>query len=367
MAELEVIEICVLLIMAIIMFITSIGVLYLGHKKGTPNMILWALFIFSWGLHWLSEATADYYEEILDIELLIFSQLELFTAFVSSFILLAACLEYNGMMRRHMGKIIALLSSILPLYFILAINEETLEDIEDLYIIRGDIVSTELPRFLYGFVLPLISIIALICTYVYYYYQTRKGKIFYNPKVLKINVILVILLFIFSIFNGFDYYEEQELEIVFISLRAITLSFFIILPLIIIFTYDLGLQKFLIIEHSGIPLFAYSFETKSVTSDDDASFLTSGFLSALIGFSEGLTERESDSLSIHSNYLYYIITKTEKKIYALQSISKNKGLVKQFFHVAHEIDKSIANVNKASEVNINQVKEVIDNNFSAFY
>jgi len=365
-ADLVLIEICMLVIMAIIMFITSIGVLYLAHKKGTPNMILWALFIFSWGLHWLAEGTADYYEEILDIELLIFSQLELFTAFVSSFILLAACLEYNGMMRHHMGKIIALSSSILPLYFILAINEETLENIEDVYIIRGDIVTTELPRFLYGFVLPLISIIALICTYIYYYYQTRKGKIFYKTKVLKINVILIILIFIFSLFNGFDYYEEQELEIVFISLRAITLSFFIILPLIIIFTYDLGLQKFLIIEHSGIPLFAYSFETKSVASDD-VSFLTSGFLSALIGFSEEITEKESDTLSIHSNYLYYIIRKTEKKIYALQSISKNKDLVKQFFHVANEIDNSIANVSEASEVNINQLKEVIDNNFSTFY
>ena len=366
MVEYYVIEIYVLTIMAIIMFITSIGVLSLGHKKGTPNMILWSLFIFSWGLHWLMEGIADYYEEILDIELIIFSQLELVTAFISSFILLAACLEYNGMLRRHMGKIIALISSILPLYLIITINEETLDDIEDIYIIRGEVVTTELFRFLYGFVLPLIAIITLLCTFLYYYYQTKKGKIFYNPKVLKINLILAILIFIFSLFNGFDYYEEQELEIVFISLRAITLSFFIILPLIIIFTYDLGLQKFLIIEHSGIPLFAYSFETKSVATDD-VSFLTSGFLSAIIGFSEGITARESDSLSIHSNYLYYIITKKEKKIYALQSISKNKSLVKHFFQVANEIDKTVADVKEASDVNINQLKEIVDNNFSAFY
>jgi hypothetical protein len=366
MVEYYEIEIYVLLIMAIIMFITCVGVLFLAHKKGTPNMILWALFIFSWGLHWLSEAIADYYEEVLENEMFIHSQMELVTAFISSFILLAACLEYNGMLRRHMGKIIALISSILPIYFILTLNEKTLEDIEDQYIIRGDIISTEVPRFLYGFILPLIAIIALLCTFLYYYYQTRKGKIFYNPKVLKINIILAVFIFVFSLFNGFDYFEEDELEIVFISLRAITLSFFIILPLIIIFTYDLGLQKFLIIEHSGIPLFAYSFETKSATKDD-ISFLTSGFLSALIGFSEGITERESDTLSIHSNYLYYIITKKEKKIYALQSISKNKPLVKLFFQVSNEIDKSLANVKEANDVDINQLKEIIDINFSAFY
>lgn len=58
---------------------------------------------------------------------------------------------------------------------------------------------------------------------------------------------------------------------------------------------------------------------------------------------------------------------TEKKIYALQSISKNKALVNKFFQVANEIDKSIDNVSETSEVNINQLKEVIDNNFSAFY
>ena len=366
MVDLELIEICVLFIMAIIMFITSIGVLYLGHKKGTPNIILWALFIFSWGLHWLSEAIADYYNEILDNELLIHSQMELVTAFISSFILLAACLEYNGMIRRHLGKIIALLSSILPIYFIIMINEDTLEDIEKITIVKTDVISTELFRFLYGFVLPVLSIIALICTFLYYYSQARKGKIFYNPKMLKITLILGFLIFIFSIFNGFDYYEEQELEIVFISLRAITLAFFIIIPLVIVFTFDLGLQKFLIIEHSGIPLLVYSFETKMDISDE-YSLLTSGFVAAIMGFSTELTHIEKGFLSVQSNYLYYIVTKTETKIYALQSISKNKYLEKQFFQVAKEIDKLMAVVSQPNEINKVEVKEIIDHNFVTFY
>ncbi|TFG28012.1 MAG: hypothetical protein EU532_06280 [Promethearchaeota archaeon] len=366
MVEFYVIEIYVLLTMAILMFIMSIGVLYLGHKKGTPNYILWALFMFSWGLHWLSESMADYYEEVLDIELLLFSQLELFTAFISSFILLAACLEYNGMLRRHLGKIIALVSSILPLYFIMTINEDTLEEIEEIYIMRGEYVSTELFRFLYGFILPLISIIALFCTYLYYYHQSKKGKIFYKPKMLKTTMILAILIFIFSIFNGFDYCEEQEIEVIFISLRAISLAFFIVIPLVVVFTFDLGLQKFLIIEHSGIPLLIYSFETKSDVSDEK-SFLTSGFLTAIMGFSSELTHQESGFLSIQANYLYYIIRKTGTKIYALQSISKNKYLENQFFQVAKEIDTEIGNISKASDINQIHMKQIIDNNFSTFY
>jgi hypothetical protein len=364
--EFYVIEIYVLLTMAIIMFVTSIGVLYLGNKKGTPNTILWALFIFSWGLHWLSESMADYYEEILEIELILFSQLELSTAFISSFILLAACLEYNGMIRRHFGKIFALLSSILPLYFIITIDEDTLDEIENIIIIRNDIISTELFRFLYGFVLPLISIIALFFTYLYYYHQTRRGKIFYNPKMLKTTIILAILIFIFSLFNGFDYYEEQEIEVIFISLRAISLAFFIIIPLVIVFTFDLGLQKFLIIENSGIPLLIYSFETKSDISDE-LSLLTSGFVAAIMGFSTELTQKERGFLSVQSNYLYYIITQTETKIYALQSILKNKYLEDQFFQVAKEIDGAIATVSKPNDLNIPQVKAIIDQNFATFY
>jgi hypothetical protein len=353
--------------MAIIMFVVSTGILYLGHKKGTPNTFLWALFVSTRGLHWLVEGISDYYEEILDIEMLLFSQLELITAFVSSFILLAACIEYNGMIRRHLGKVITLLSSILPIYFILSINEDTLEEIEDIYILKGDIVSTELPRFLYGFILPLLSILALIIIYLYYYYHTKKGTIYNNPKVLKITIILGILIFIFSIFEGFDYYEDQELELVFVSLRAISLIFIIIIPLIIVFTFNLGLQKFLIIKHSGLLLYAYNFDTKRVISDDDESFLTSGFLTALLGFSKELSKKDDRFLAIQSHYLYYVITKTESKIYALQSISKNKNLEQKFFQAVKELDESISNMDEPSQLNTAQLKDVIDNNFSAFY
>ena len=107
----DMIEIYVLLTLSMVMFGCSFIILFLGHKRGTPNIILWTLFPLVRGIHWLIEAMADYYEEILEIELFIFTRLELFTAFCSSFILLAVCLEHNGMIRRPIGKVITLIAS----------------------------------------------------------------------------------------------------------------------------------------------------------------------------------------------------------------------------------------------------------------
>lgn len=367
--EEEIIEIYLLLTMAIIMFGTTVGIVFLSKKKGTPNMIMWGLFTFSRGILWLIESIADYYEEVLNLEAIepFFDRAEIFTAFVSSFLLLAACLEYNGMIRRHMGKLIVLIMSIFPLYYILMIDYETLEELEDTYVIKGDIVSSELFRFSYGFILPLISIFAIIGTFLYYYHQTRKGKIFYNSKMLKITLILVILIILFLIFEGFEYYEDQDTGILFVGLSAIPLAFFIILPLIIVLYHDLGLQKFLIIEHSGLPLFQYDFMKKTAISDEDnILILTSGFLSAIVGFSEQLANKETGFLSIKSSYLYYIVRKTESKLYALQSILSNKKLKNQFFNVADMIDDFALTINKISEEEIINVKEILHTSFSTF-
>jgi len=350
------------------MFGTAAGILYLGHKKATPNTILWTLFPLIRGFHWLIEFFADYYEEILDIEMPILDRLEIFTAFCSSIVLLAACIEYNGIIRRHIGKIIVFLGFLIPLYLILTVDFKTLEEIEDIELIKGDIVSTELARFTYGFILPLLSIIAIILTFLYYYYQTTKDRLFYNPKILKTSLILVILIFLFSIFEGFDYFEDQgDIEAIFEGLRAVTLSFFIILPLIIIISSDLGLQRFFIIEQSGLPIFIYNFQTKESAISEELSFLTSGFLTAIINFSDELSTRKGGFLSIRSRYLYYSILKTEGKLYAIQSILYNKNLENAFFSAAKQIDNLVSELNKNLALDAFQVKEVLDKNFSIFY
>ena len=360
-------EIYILFIMSIVMFICSIMILVYGNKRGTHNIILWSLFPFIRGLHWLVESIAEYYDEILDKEMIILDQLELITAFCSTFILLAACLEHNGMIRRPIGKIVILLVALYPIYLLFTIDEDTLEEIEDVVFFRWEAMETDIFRFLYGFVLPLISILILISLYIYYYYETKQGKINFNPKVKRSTIIIIILIFIFSIFEGFDYYEETDLEIIFICLRGITLALFAIIPLVVIFSQDLGLQKFLIIEHSGLPLYQYDFMRKGPVSDEDnVTFLASGFLSAILGFSEQLANKESGFLSIKSSYLYYIVRRTKSRLYALQSILSNKDLENQFLTVAEKIDNFTINVNNISEKDTIQVKEILDTSFSTF-
>jgi hypothetical protein len=348
------------------MFGTTIGILYLGHKNGTPNTNLWALFPFIRGIHWLIEFVADYYEEILDIEMPIFDRLELFTAFTSSFVLLAACLEFNGVIRHPFGKLMAAIASITPICLIFILRDDTIEDIEDTIFFRGFIATSDPPRFLYGFILPLISIIAIISTYIYYRHQVKKGKISSNPKMSRITLIIIVLILLFSIFEGFDYEEYEEYTTIFVGLRAITLSIFIIIPLFVIYTSDLGLQRFFVIEHSGLPLLIYNFKTKTVLTDE-LSFLTSGFLTAIVGFSDELSKSKGGFLSIRSRYLYYSILKTERKLYAIQSILYNNKLENTFYSAAKQIDNLISELNKNLALDALKVKEILDNNFSIFY
>ncbi|MFX1257087.1 MAG: hypothetical protein ACFFAN_04465 [Promethearchaeota archaeon] len=356
----------ILLIMAFIMFGSSIVILYLGRKHGTPNIILWTLFPLIRGIHWLIEYIADYYDEILDLELPIFDRLELFTAFCSSFLLLAACLEFNGTIRRPFGKITAILAAFTPLYFVVVLKNNTIEEIEDTIFFKGFIVNSDPTRFLYGFIIPFISIIVIISTYFYYRYEVKRGEISHNPKLMRTTLIIAALILLFSVFEGFDYEEIEEYEAIFILFRSITLSFFILLPLIIILSSDMGLQKFLMIEHSGVPVFSYDFKNKSHFTDD-TSLLTSGFLSAITTFSERISSNETDFLSIRSHRLYYAILKNDKMIYALQSILYNKILESHFFNTTKKIDKLIAKLNKISATNAAQVKEILDENFSIFY
>ena len=360
-------EIYILFTMSMVMFVCSFFILFLGHKRGTSNIYLWAVFPFIRGLHWLVESMAEYYDEILDKELMILDQLELITAFCSSFILLAACLEHNGMIRKPIGKVAILLVSILPIYYLITTDEDTLEEIGDIYIFRWGEMQTDIFRLLYGFILPLIAIMILTGIFFYYYYHTKKGNINFNPKVKESTIVLCILIFIFSIFEGFDYYEDTDLEIIFIGLRGITLAFFIIIPLIIILSQDLGIQKFFLIEPSGTLVFAYNFQERlAIPVEDDISRLTSGFVSAIMNFSGVLSEKESGFLSVQLSYLYYIILKTESKLYALQTILTNRHLKNSFLNTIEKMDVLTSTIHQSSDVALDQVKEILNTNFSIF-
>jgi hypothetical protein len=360
-------EIYVLFTMSMVMFLCSVIILIFGHKRGTPNIIIWSLFPFIRGLHWLVESMAEYYDEILDKEMIILDQLELITAFCSSFILLAACIEHNGMIRKPIGKLAILLVALYPFYLLFTVDEDTLEKIEDVVLFRWGPMETDIFRFLYGFILPLVAIMILAGIFLYYYYHTKKGHINFNPKVRNSTIMISILIFLFSIFEGFDYYEETDLEIIFIGLRGITLAFFVIIPLIVILSQDLGLQKFFLIEHTGVPIFAYNFQEKSIIKlEDDISVLTSGFVSAIMSFSGELSERESGFLSVKLRYLNYIVLKTKSKLYALQTILTNRHLKNDFLSTIDKMEVLTSTIHQSSDIALNQVTEILKTNFSIY-
>lgn len=83
--------------------------------------------------------------------------------------------------------------------------------------------------------------------------------------------------------------------------------------------------------------------------------------------SKNLSAQKSGFLSIRSQYLYYSILKTESKLYALQSILYTKNLENQFFDATKQIDGIIANISKISTSDNDQLKQIIDENFSIFF
>jgi len=100
---------------------------------------------------------------------------------------------------------------------------------------------------------------------------------------------------------------------------------------------------------------------------EELSLLTSGFLTAIINFSDELSARKSGFLSIRSQYLYYSLLKTEGKLYALQSILYGKNLERSFFSAVNEIDNCISEMDKIDANENNQIKELINKQFSIFY
>ncbi len=350
--------------MSLVMFGTAAGILYLGQRKGTHNILLWALFPLVRGIHQLIEFIADYNEMVLGKQYFFFDRMEIFTGFCATFVLLAACLEFNETIKKPYGKLIVLFIALIPLYYLLTVGNAELEKLEDQILFEGFFATSDPPRLLYGFVLPLISALVIIGAYFYYQYQVKKEKIVHNPKILRTTVIIVVLILLFSFFEGFDY-EKQEL--IFTLFRAISLSLFIIIPLIIIFTEDLGLQRFFIIEDSGLPLYIYNFQSKEPVSSEDLSFLVSGFLTAILNFSDEISTERGGFLSIRSQYLYYSLLKRNRKIYALQSIIFTKNLESAFFDAVRQIDIFTAEMeNKMIKSNI-QLSEIIDKNFLTFY
>ncbi len=345
----------------------TIGIFYFGNKRGTPNTVLWAAFPFLRGIHWLVEYIADISET--PGTAIYFDRLELALAVCSSCVLLAASLEFNGTIPRPWGKLTAGFCALTPLYFLLILSDEVIIGIEDTKLFEGFLFISDPFRLLYGFLLPIIAALGLLFTYLYQNYQ-REEENPLDPKLKRITQVLVFLLLFFSLFEGLDYENQLSVEQLFVALRAVSLTLFIIVPVLVILSSDMGLKHFLIIQDSGILLFAYDFETNSETKDN-STVLTAGLLTALISFAKNVS-KVGNLLKIHSNNLFYIILKKEDKIYAIQSILYRRDLETQFTETTIKLTELLADTDDKLlrlgkfTVDINNVEKLINSGFTGF-
>ncbi len=295
------------------MFVSGIGVMILGMKKKIPNTILWALFPIFHAFH----EFADYAIEDLDAPFWV-ERIEIFVAMAGSLALIAAASEYNGFIQRPYGKLIGLLSAFILAYYIFSLPDEILEDVGNTVISIGIMQSNPF-RFLYGFILVWITNLIFALNFYNQYLISKQKKLQFQKKNIQFSILIIVLLAIHSFFEGF-----KSEDAIFILFRAISLSLFIIIPILVIINTDFGLDSLLVIDQSGILLWGYNF--KGLTSIDslkadqgfDDALLKAGFLSAVSGFAGSVLKGE-ETFSIRSNNEYFLLSKINKFLFALQT------------------------------------------------
>jgi hypothetical protein len=348
------------------MFVSTIIIIYLGRKRRTPNTILWATLPLFRGLEWLIEVLADYSAEILSIEPpFITDRLEIAFNFCVSIIILAACLEFNGLIHRPIGKIAAILVSVFPMILIFVLSSSLMEEIESSTMFEGLFLTSDPFRFLFGFLIPVFAIIILLFSHMYYKQQVKRDKIFKDEKLRAQVIVISAIIFITAIANGFDYQDNEILTMLF---RGITMALFVVLPLFIILSTDYGLQIFLVIQpKSGIPLFAYDFKTEKEILYDDKTCLVGGFLSAIISFSSEISGNLGKFLTIHSNNLYFFLKYTSDKIDSLQSVIYSKELERKTLNVIQQIEDLLAEKTELSEFEQVKIASILKKEYAIYF
>ncbi|MHA2009702.1 MAG: hypothetical protein ACW99E_22290 [Promethearchaeota archaeon] len=349
-----------LLIMAITMFVSTVVVSYFAFKKRTPNKFIWPLIPFFRGLEWLAEYIADFIENELDLEPPFFlDRFELTFGFIASMAILAACLEFNGAIQKPLGKIGALLVGLVPIFFLLILNEEVLVSIEENYLFEDLILISDPFRFLYGFLILILATIGLLLTHIIYLRQTRKGKF---PKDEKMHIkiaFMTVIIVITSIFNGFDYEESITEEVTFIIMRGVTTIPFMLLPIFVILTNKSELNIFIIIKSNGIPMYAFNIRENIELSGDNFIIITAGFLTALTNISKELSSKTRPTLTISSGNFYYLIFQTGNHIYSLQAGYYNKHLEAKFNQLSKDFEKKIASKEEISAYEEVEIKNLL--------
>jgi hypothetical protein len=347
----------VVLLTGIVMVLSGIVVYILGNRRVVPNAFLWALFPILHGFHEFAEYMLEFQNNFT------LERFEIFFAISGSFVLLAATLEYNGVLGKPLGIITAIIGIISVNYFIFILPENIIEDMEHIILDFG-VLKTNPFRFLQGFVMTVIAICAIFFTSLFLHQKSKKGEIGVDSRLTKITIISIILLSIYAFFEGFT--SENE---IFITLRAISMAFFIVVPVFFIYANSFGLQKLLVIKEGGVPLMGYNFSLGQFfdfySEEGGDMVLAAGFVAAISAFS-GEVLKGGKTLSIRSNRLYFVIAQIESNLYALQSLHVNKKLEKIFHNFGTQFNLDIQNVEQPDEINTKDVKQKIRESFSRY-
>ncbi len=351
-----------LLIIGTVMIASGFFLLYMGRKRNVPNFWLWAVFPIFHGLH----EYAEYFVEENFTTLFSLERIELLLAFTSTFILVAAAIEFNGFVSAPLGKTHALFGLAFITFFLFVVPDSI---IQSTYAIRWQIfvLKTDFFRIFYGFILVIAAALIMLLSLIYRQLQAKHGTITLVPHIKQVTYISVILLLIFSIFEGF----ESE-NAVFLSLRGISLLVFtVVVPSFVILSSKLGLQTLLVIDQSGNLIYAYDFPKEknifefSDTADNQA-ILMAGLLAALSSFSEEILKIK-ESFSIKSGDSYFTLVKENGMIFAINSLQHTSLLDTKLKEFAAQTYQFIREKQDYLEVNATFLDKKITEFFSLLY
>ena len=308
-------------ILGSIFFFGGLIILILGLRRGVTNVVIWSLFPILHGFH-------EYIEFLIDnYNLPIFYQrFEPFFAVCSSFILLAACIEYLGIVNTPYGKIIGL-TGISTIFYFFFFSSDSLFIMIDGATFQIGSIETSYIRLLQGFILPFVSALVVSVSYYLLYKKAKKELIIVNSNITKSVLLLTTGLLIYGVFEGFTISDTIDL------LRGISAILLLLIPLFIVIYSTVGLQNLMIFDSSsGRLIYLHFFQQESklmALKEKDQNvekwILTAGVLSAISSLSNTQTSM-GEVNRINSDKGTFLIAKTQKYSVALQSQTINKNV-----------------------------------------
>ncbi len=326
------------------MFIGGFVILFIGLKRRVKNALLWALYPIIHGPH----EFVDYAIEDLGAP----ESLERYAAFLavtSSFVLLAAAIEFLGAPPSPYGKIAGISGGLLFGYILFIVDEETFEALNS-GILNFGLLHSDILRLLHGFVLIDASALIILLSYFMLWRKAGRKLLTLDRQLPRTVILSVVTLVFFSIFEGFDSDDPG-----FVLMRAITLFFFIIIPAIAIYFTKPGLQSLLVVNAlTGELLFGYNFYTYASFGEigigpavETHWINTASFLSALATFAS-FDQKMGRLTQMKSDRANFALASKDNVIASLDSRSYTRGLHKSLTEFVEKIAPVLEDVTKQS-------------------